>query len=73
VITASFAADRRDLSDATLARAFFAYPALTAKVIAAIHWEALRLVLKGVRLRRKPAPPERPLSIASSHILRKAE
>ncbi|MDQ2083063.1 DUF1365 family protein [Xanthobacteraceae bacterium Astr-EGSB] len=73
MITASLAADRRDLDDGTLMRAFFSYPALTAKVIAAIHWEALRLVLKGVRLQRRPAPPERPLSIASPHIPRNAE
>jgi uncharacterized protein len=73
VITASIAADRRDLSDGTLLRAFFSYPALTAKVIVAIHWEALRLFLKGLPLRRKPAPPERPLSIVSSHLLRNAE
>jgi DUF1365 family protein len=73
VITASLAADRRELTDATLLRALLAYPALTFKVIAAIHWEALRLVLKGLPLRRKPSPPERPLSIASPHMMRNAE
>jgi DUF1365 family protein len=73
VITASLAADRHELTDATLLRALFAYPALTIKVIAAIHWEALRLVLKGLPLRRKPSPPERPLSIASPHMPRNTE
>jgi uncharacterized protein len=32
-------------------------PAITLKVMAAIHWEALRLWLKGLRLRCRPRPP----------------
>ena len=31
-------------------RAFFAFPLVTFKIMAAIHWEALRLWLKGARL-----------------------
>ena len=31
-----------------------AMPLLTIKVVAAIHWEALKLWLKGVPLTRKP-------------------
>ncbi len=59
VITTAFSGTRRALSDATLARAFLAHPLLTFKVIAGIHWEALALWLKGVRLRpRPPAPVE---------------
>ena len=49
---------RRPLTDAGLARAFVTYPLLTLKVIAGIHWEALRLWLKGIRLRRHPPPPQ---------------
>jgi uncharacterized protein len=33
-----------------LLRSFLALPFVTVKIIAAIHWEALRLWLKGVRL-----------------------
>jgi DUF1365 family protein len=33
-----------------LLRSFFSLPIVTVKIIAAIHWEALRLWLKGVRL-----------------------
>ena len=65
VITASLAAERRDLTDRNLLRAFLTNPALTTKVIAAIHWEALRLVLKGLRLRRKLAPPAHALTVVS--------
>jgi uncharacterized protein len=33
-----------------LLRVFFALPLVTMKIMAAIHWEALRLWLKGARL-----------------------
>lgn len=56
LLKASFSGMRRELTDATLLRALFAYPLMTLKVTAAIHWEALKLWLKGVRyIARKPA------------------
>ena len=56
LLNASFAGSRQELTDATLLRAFLAYPLMTLKVTAAIHWEALRLWIKGVRyIARKPA------------------
>jgi len=33
-----------------LLRSFFALPIVTVKIIAVIHWEALRLWIKGARL-----------------------
>jgi uncharacterized protein len=54
VLIAKLAADRVPFADATLARAALAYPFLTLKVVAAIHWEALRLWLKGVGLVQRP-------------------
>jgi uncharacterized protein len=63
VIVASLFAERAPLSDARLARAFVTYPLLTLKVIAGIHWEALRLWLKGARLRRRPPLPECPITL----------
>jgi len=45
---------RQPLSDAALLRAAAAIPLLTLKVVAAIHWEALKLWLKGVPLARAP-------------------
>ncbi|MCZ8548613.1 DUF1365 family protein [Mesorhizobium qingshengii] len=62
LIVASFAGKRRPLSDATLARAFLGYPLLTLKVIAGIHWEALLLWLKGIRLYSRPVPPREPVT-----------
>lgn len=48
-LTASFAGTRSALTDINLLRAWLGNPLLTLKVIAAIHWEALRMWLKGVR------------------------
>lgn len=57
IIVASLFARRAPLNDARLALAFASYPLLTLKVVAGIHWEALRIWRKGVRLRdRTPAP-----------------
>jgi len=56
ILDAWFTGDRRPLSDGTLLRAALSVPFLTLKVLAAIHWEALKLWLKGVPLvRRQPA------------------
>jgi len=48
LLKASFAGSRQALTDAALLRALFAYPLMTLKVTAAIHWEALKLWAKGV-------------------------
>lgn len=47
-LTASFVGERRQLTDATLLRAWASNPLMTFKVIAGIHWEALLMLLKGV-------------------------
>ena len=46
LLAAAFSGRRWPLSDAMLLRAFLAYPLMTLKVTAGIHWEALRLVMK---------------------------
>jgi DUF1365 family protein len=50
LLAAAFIGRRRSLTNAALLRAFFALPLVTFKIVAAIHWEALRLWLKGARL-----------------------
>lgn len=57
IFTASFAGERRMMTDKALAAAFFRYPLMTLKVIVAIHWEAARLFAKGLRLRRRQKRP----------------
>ena len=50
LLSATFSGQRRALTTSTLLRAFFSLPLVTLKIVAAIHWEALRLWLKGLRL-----------------------
>ena len=50
LLAATFNGRRRALNTQQLLRAFFAFPLVTFKIMAAIHWEAMRLWLKGVRL-----------------------
>ncbi|MFM7346319.1 MAG: DUF1365 domain-containing protein [Tagaea sp.] len=58
LLVATHVAERAPFSDAELAKVFFAYPLLTLKVIVGIHWEALKLWLKGAKYHSRPAPPE---------------
>jgi len=52
VLNAVFSGERRPLTDRALASALLRHPLMTVKIIAAIHFEALRLWLKGVRIHR---------------------
>jgi len=47
LLAASFAGSRRRLTSASLFRALVLLPLVSFKIIAAIHWQALRLWLKG--------------------------
>lgn len=49
LLAATFHGRRRSLTSAALLRSFLALPLLTFKIVAAIHWEALRLWIKGAR------------------------
>lgn len=53
-LTASFAGERRELTDANILRAWAGNPLMTLKVIAGIHWEALKMWTKGVRYLGRP-------------------
>jgi len=50
LLAATFSGRRRALTTASLVKSFLALPFVTAKIIAAIHWQALRLWLKGAKL-----------------------
>ena len=67
VMNAVLTGARRDLTDRNLLNVFLSIPFVTLKVIAAIHWEALRLWLKGLRLRQRPAPPKRTSTIITAN------
>ncbi len=51
LLYAAFTGKREDFSDAVLLRLFFSHPLMTLKVTAGIHFEALRLIFKGIRIR----------------------
>ncbi len=48
---------RQELTDSNLLRAALAFPLLTFKVVALIHWQALKIWLRGATYFPKPAPP----------------
>jgi uncharacterized protein len=54
LLAATFSGRRRALTTTALLRSFFSLPLVTLKIVAAIHWEALRLWLKGARLVPRP-------------------
>ncbi|MES2301917.1 MAG: DUF1365 domain-containing protein [Pseudomonadota bacterium] len=66
VLSAIHTARREALTDAALLRAAVAYPLVTLKVTAGIHWEALKLWSKQVPLFRKPPPPTAPFTRGAS-------
>ncbi|MFO0413063.1 MAG: DUF1365 domain-containing protein [bacterium] len=65
ILTASFAGQRRPLTDGQLLRAFLTHPLLTWKVTWGIHWEAAKMMFKGARYRHRGAPPEEPVTEGS--------
>jgi DUF1365 family protein len=54
LLAATFSGRRRSLTTAALLRSLVSLPLLTCKIVAAIHWQALRLWLKGARLVPRP-------------------
>jgi len=60
VIAASLSGKRQELSDVALLKAFMTHPLLTMKVVVAIHWQALRLVLKGFHVHAYEPKAHRP-------------
>ena len=71
LLDASFVGVRVALSDRRLLSLLMSHPLMTVKVIAGIHWEALKLWLKGVKLIARPAPPLQPVTIVVQDIERR--
>ncbi|CAN5119737.1 DUF1365 domain-containing protein [soil metagenome] len=65
LLLTGFTGERQAMTDANLLKAWASHPLLTLKVIAGIHWEAVRLMLKGLRL-RGGAVPSSPVTIGST-------
>lgn len=57
ILDATIAAERRPLSDGAILGQVLRMPGMTLKVVGAIHWEALKIWLRGGRFHKKPEPP----------------
>ena len=57
LLTTGFAGAREPLSDANLLKAWLGHPWMTLGVLGAIHWEALKIWLKGGQVRTRPPRP----------------
>lgn len=55
LLDATLVLERREISGISLARALVRYPFMTGQVIVDIHWQALRLWLKGIPIFDHPA------------------
>ena len=60
---ANLTARRDHLTDARLLSLCFTMPLMTLGVVAAIHWEALRLWIKGAPFRARPQGPKAGMSV----------
>lgn len=56
----------RPLTDRWLMGVFFGLPLSTLQVVIGIHWQALKIWMRGATYRAKPAPPEESVSLARS-------
>ena len=63
VLATSFAGERQALSDRNLVRAWLTHPWMTLGSLAAIHWEALFIWLKGEKIRVRPPKPARAVTV----------
>jgi len=67
-LVASLTGRRRDLTTGALLRLLARFPVLTLQVLGAIHWQALRLWLKGARFHRRPAPPAEAVTLVRGDL-----
>ena len=66
VLATGFVAERRELTDGNLLAAWLTHPWMTLGVVGAIHWEALRIWLKGEKVRQRPTKPAWPVTVVTA-------
>jgi uncharacterized protein len=71
ILAASFSASAKPLTTVNVVSALIRIPLLGLKVVGLIHFEALRLWLKGAIFHQSPAPPP-PTSVSSNQSLQPA-
>jgi DUF1365 family protein len=69
VFRAGMRLSRIPLTDRNLLRVFCTHPLVTVKVIGGIHWQALRLWLKGATYRKRPQPPVDSITIVDPSMV----
>jgi DUF1365 family protein len=57
------------MSDHNLLKLFVAHPLVTLHVIVGIHWQALRLWLKGAKYRKRPEPAKDTVTVAGRVVV----
>lgn len=62
ILDTTLLGERRALSDAAILKQVLAMPLQMFKVLAAIHWQALKIWLRGARFHRAPPPPKQELT-----------
>lgn len=66
ILYAALDARRQALTNGNLWRGFLRHPALAWQVLGSIHWEALKLWRKGMKVRPCPVPPAQLFTITQS-------
>ncbi|MAS87918.1 MAG: hypothetical protein CMH30_08110 [Micavibrio sp.] len=62
ILTATWEGNRKEFTDKNLFNALIKNTFQSVKIITAIHWEALKLWIKGAKYISKPEPPEKDMS-----------
>lgn len=65
LLAATFHGTLRQLDDMFLAGTLVRFPLLTLKVVAGIHWNAVKLWMKGVPVFRHPTKPPNPVTVVT--------
>ena len=63
LLDACFNGFQEEISDWTLVRLFFSHPLMTLKVVAGIHWKALKLWMKKIPLVPRPNPQKNRITV----------
>ncbi len=67
ILKASFTGRSLFFNDKSLVKLFLRYPLMSLKVVAGIHWEALKLWKKGLNIISRPLPPKTPITYVNFH------
>ena len=68
LLSATFAGERKAVTTRAIAGLLLRLPFLTLKIVAAIHWEAMKLWIKGMKYIPRPEPPA-PVSGKSESLI----